>query len=42
MCKDTIDERIHEIIYKKGAMSDAVIDGKIVGYKNAILTYLLD
>lgn len=42
MCKDTIDERIHEIIYKKGAMSDAVIDGKIVGNKNAILTYLLD
>lgn len=29
MCKDTIDERIHELVEKKGALSDALVDGKI-------------
>ena len=42
MCKDTIDERIHNLIYKKGAMSDAIIDGKIVGNKNEVFDYLLN
>lgn len=42
MCKDTIDERIHDIIYKKGAMSDAIIDGKILNNKGAIIDYLLN
>ena len=41
MCKGTIDERIHDLIYKKGRMSDAIIDGKIVGNKTEILNYLL-
>lgn len=41
MCKGTIDERIHDLIYKKGQMSDAIIDGKIVGDKTEILNYLL-
>lgn len=41
MCKGTIDERIHDLIYKKGQMSDAIIDGKIVGNKTEILNYLL-
>lgn len=41
MCKDTIDERIHNLIYKKGAMSDAIIDGKVVGSKTEIFNYLL-
>lgn len=41
MCKNTIDERIHEIVEKKGAMSDALIDGKIVGNKAELLDYLL-
>lgn len=41
MCKDTIDERIHDIIYKKGVMSDAIIDGRVVGNKTEILNYLL-
>lgn len=27
MCKDTIDERIHEIVEKKGVMADAIVDG---------------
>lgn len=29
MCKDTIDDRIHDLIEKKGKMSDAIIDGKL-------------
>ena len=29
MCKDTIDQRIHELVEKKGAMADALVDGKI-------------
>lgn len=41
MCKNTIDERIHEIVEKKGAMSDALIDGKIVGNKAELLEFLL-
>lgn len=28
ICKNTIDEKIDEIVYKKGLMSDAIIDGK--------------
>lgn len=42
MCKDTIDERIHNLIYKKGTMSDAIIDGKVVGNKNEVFDYLLN
>ena len=41
MCKDTVDERIHDIIYKKGVMSDAIIDGHIVGDKMEVFNYLL-
>jgi SNF2 family DNA or RNA helicase len=42
MCKNTIDERIHEIVEKKGAMSDALIDGKVVGNKKELLEFLLN
>lgn len=42
MCKDTIDERIHEIVERKGMMSDALIDGKIVGNKAELLEFLLN
>ena len=41
MCKDTIDERIHEIVLQKGAMSDAIVDGKIIGNKVELLNFLL-
>ena len=41
MCKNTIDERIHEIVEKKGAMADALIDGKIVGNRLELLNFLL-
>jgi SNF2 family DNA or RNA helicase len=29
ICKDTIDERVKDIVYKKQAISDYVIDDKI-------------
>ena len=41
MCKDTIDERIHEIVEKKGMIADAIIDGKIAGNKTELLNFLL-
>ena len=41
ICKGTIDERINELVEKKGAMADALVDGKIVGDKRELLNYLL-
>lgn len=41
MCKDTIDMRIHDIIYKKGALSDAIIDGEVTSNKTEVINYLL-
>lgn len=29
VCKDTIDERIEEIVYQKGLLSDMIVDGKM-------------
>ena len=29
LCKGTIDERVHELVAKKGAMSDAIVDGTL-------------
>jgi SNF2 family DNA or RNA helicase len=33
IAKNTIDERIHEILENKGIMADAIVDGKIQGSK---------
>lgn len=41
VCKDTIDERIEEIINKKGKMADMLVDGTIDGNKGAIIDFLL-
>lgn len=41
MCKDTIDERIHELVEKKGAMSDILIDGNTNTNRAAVLEFLL-
>ena len=41
LAKDTIDERIHELVQKKGAMADALVDGKVVGNKGDLVEYLL-
>lgn len=41
LCKNTIDERINNIVEKKGQMSQILVDGKIKGDKNALINYLL-
>lgn len=41
ICKDTIDERINELVEKKGEMSDILIDGKIEGNKTDLINFLL-
>lgn len=41
LSKNTVDERIHEIVLKKGMLSDALVDGKIVGNQTELLEYLL-
>lgn len=41
LCKNTIDERIHELVEKKGAMSDAIVDGNISTNKKEMLQFLL-
>jgi len=42
MCKDTIDERIHELVDKKGKMADALVDGKLEITNSELLDFLLD
>ena len=42
MAKNTIDERIHNIVENKGLMSDAIVDGKINIDKKELLEYLID
>lgn len=41
VCKDTIDERIEELINKKGAMADALVDGMVDLNKSEVIDYLL-
>ena len=41
VCKDTIDERIEELVYKKGAMADALVDGKVDLNKSEVIDFLL-
>ena len=41
MCKDTIDERVHEIVEKKGAISDLLIDDKMPEDKEELVKFLL-
>lgn len=41
MCEGTIDERIHEIVEKKGLMADALVDGKIAMNSREMLEYLI-
>lgn len=41
LTKNTIDERIHELVERKGALSDAIIDGKVTGDKRELLEFLL-
>lgn len=41
ICRGTIDERINDLVMKKGAISQILVDGKIEGDKNALINYLL-
>lgn len=41
LTKNTIDERIHELVLEKGELSGAIIDGKVVGNKSDLVDYLL-
>lgn len=42
VCKDTIDERINELVEKKGAMADALVDGKVAVDKSDLLNFLIN
>ena len=41
MAKDTIDERIHDIVEQKGVMADAIVDGVVKADKRELLDYLI-
>lgn len=41
MCKNTIDEKIWELVKSKGELASAVVDGNIVSNKSEIIDYLL-
>lgn len=43
MCKGTIDEKIHKLVYEKGEMSDKIVDGVIAPMsKKEVIDYLLE
>lgn len=41
MCRNSIDEKIWNLVNEKGALSDAIVDGKINKNKMELLEYLL-
>lgn len=41
IAKNTIDERINDIVEQKGMMADAIVDGKFTGTKTELLNFLL-
>lgn len=42
LCKNTIDERIHDLVEKKGQMSDLLVDGKLTSQnRESLVNYLL-
>lgn len=42
VCKDTIDERIEELVYKKGAMADMLVDGKFDVNRADVIDFLIN
>lgn len=42
VCKDTIDEKINQLVERKGAMADALVDGKIAIDKSNLLEFLIN
>ena len=41
ICKNTIDERINEIVQEKGEWADCIVDGKVIKKSDEILRFLL-
>lgn len=41
IAKNTVDEKINELVASKGAMADRLVDGKIQGSKGDLVDYLL-
>lgn len=41
MAKNTIDERVHDIVLSKGELSDAIVDGKLAPNRADMLDFLL-
>ena len=41
ICKDTIDEKIDDIVIKKGAMADLLVDGKVSKLSRADLLNII-
>lgn len=41
ICKDTIDERINQIVEEKGEWADCIVDGKVLKKSDEILRFLL-
>ena len=41
MCKNTIDEKIWELVKSKGELASAIVDGNVVSNKSEIIDYLL-
>ena len=41
ICKNTIDERINQIVQEKGEWADCIVDGKIIKKSDEILNFLL-
>lgn len=39
--KNTIDERIHDIVEQKGHLADMLVDGKFIGDKKQLVNFLL-
>ena len=41
ICKNTIDERINQIVQEKGEWADCIVDGKIIKNSDEVLKFLL-
>lgn len=41
ICKDTIDEKIHSLVEKKGKLANLIIDGELIGNRSEVVDYLL-
>lgn len=42
LSKNTIDEKIHELVLNKGAISDIIVDGQTTNVKTELIDYLIN